>query len=292
MLAGLALSHTIGPAQAQRSSSVCQPAGALVRIPELPEASGLAASRRSPGHFWSVNDSGDPVLYALDANGRVDGRLRLSGATVEDWEALAVGPCPAGSCVYVADIGDNDAERKRITVYRAAEPAGGSWVAHPADALHATYPDGAHDAETLLITPDGRLHVVTKGDTGPVAVYRFPASVQPGSTSTLERLGQARARQPGGADRITDGAISPDGQWVVLRSRDALMFHRVHSLFSGDWRATATLPLGPIKEPQGEGITFGGNNVILLAGEGGGKSQPGTFARLTCAMERLSTTHP
>ena len=293
LLAGVALCHTVAAAPQPRSPSVCEPTGTLVQVPELPEASGLAASRRLPGRIWSHNDSGEPVLYALDGNGRVTGQLRLSGVTVEDWEALAVAPCSAGSCLYVGDIGDNDAERRRITVYRVPEPPDASSATLPADALHATYPDGAHDAETLLISPDGRLHIVTKGDTGAVAVYRFPASPQPGSTSRLERLGAARGVQPtSGAERITDGAVSPDGQWVVLRSRQAVMFHRLHLLFSGDWRPAATVALASIKEPQGEGITFERSNVMLLAGEGGGKSQPGTFARLTCAMDRLSGTRP
>src|SRR5687768_17747686 len=44
-------------------------------VAELPEGSGLAASRRASGRFWSHNDSGEPVLFALDTNGRVTGRL-------------------------------------------------------------------------------------------------------------------------------------------------------------------------------------------------------------------------
>jgi hypothetical protein len=70
---------------------------ALTRVAELPEGSGVAASRRTPGRFWSHNDSGDPVLFALDGDGRVIGRLRIAGAVVEDWEALAVRSCPSGS---------------------------------------------------------------------------------------------------------------------------------------------------------------------------------------------------
>ena len=91
----------------------------------------------------------------------------MTGVKVEDWEAVAVGPCPGGSCVYIADIGDNEARRKRITVHRVAEPVSENTVA-VADSFHATYPDGAHDAETLLVTPDGQLFIVTKGEMGAV----------------------------------------------------------------------------------------------------------------------------
>ena len=174
----------------------CTTAGPTVRVAELPEGSGLAASRLTPGRFWSHNDSSGAVLFALDSHGAVTGRVQLAGAVVEDWEAVAVGPCPAGSCIYVADIGDNDAQRRSITIYRVPEPAEGSGTAQVDGVFHASYPDGPHDAEALLMTPDGRLHIVTKGDTGPVSFYRFPAALDSGSTMRLERVGGPRDSKP------------------------------------------------------------------------------------------------
>jgi hypothetical protein len=280
MLATPALSY------AQQPPVQCTPAAPLVRVVELPEGSGLAASRREPGRFWSLNDSSDPVLIALDNRGRVVGRMELSGAAVEDWEALAVGPCPSGSCIYVADIGDNDAARARITIYRIDEPAEASGSAKVSAVFHATYPDGAHDAEALLIAPDGRLHIVTKGDTGPVALYRFPHELRSSSTMRLERVGEPRhARPPSRIDRITDGAVSADGQWVVLRSVQALMFFRSTDLLAANWREAARVDLSALAEPQGEGVTFAADNSVFLVSEGGGKQRPGSFARLTCTLE-------
>jgi hypothetical protein len=277
---------TAATSEAQQSVQ-CKPAATLQRVAELPEGSGLAASRRTPGRFWSHNDSGEPVLFALDGNGRVIGRLTISGAAVEDWEAVAVGPCPSGSCIYVADIGDNDAERRRITVYRVMEPVEASGSAAVADVFHATYPDGAHDAESLLVTPDGRLLIVTKGDTGPVSLYRFPKEMRSGATLPLERVGGARdPRQPAENDRITDGAVSPDGQWIVLRSTHALTFYRAADLLAGNWREAGRVPLETLGEPQGEGVTFASNDSLYLMSEGGGRKQPGALARLACTLSR------
>jgi hypothetical protein len=42
--------------------------------------------------------------------------------------------------------------------------------------------------------------------------------------------------------------------------------------------------LGSVGEPQGEGVTFGSNDSVYLMSEGGGKKQPGAFARLTCTL--------
>jgi len=271
---------------AQQSAVQCTPVGALQRIPELPEGSGLAASRRTPGRFWSHNDSGEPVLFALDGSGRLVGRLAISGAAVEDWEAVAVGPCPAGSCIYVGDIGDNDAERERITVYRLTEPAEATGEVTISEVFHATYPDGAHDAESLLVTLEGRLLVVTKGDTGPVSLYRFPNELRNGSTVRLERIGEPREPgQPSESDRITDGGVSPDGQWIVLRSTRALTFYRAVDLVAGNWRVAGRVGMSSLGEPQGEGVTFASVDAVYVMGEGGDKNQPGTFARLTCTLK-------
>jgi hypothetical protein len=277
---------TASASEAQPSAVQCTTAATLQRLTELPEGSGLAASRRTPGRFWSHNDSGEPVLFALDGTGRVTGRLSISGAAVEDWEAVAVGPCPSGSCIYVADIGDNDAERKRITVYRIAEPAEASGSAKVDDVFHATYPDGAHDAESLLVTPEGRLLIVTKGDTGPVSLYRFPSELRSGTTLRLERVGEPRDLRSLQEDRITDGALSPDGQWIVLRSTQALTFYRAADLLAGNWREAGRVALASVGEPQGEGVTFAANDSVALMSEGGGKKQPGAFARLACTLTR------
>src|SRR5687768_5106604 len=120
----------------QNDAAQCRPTGPLVQVPGLSEASGLAISRRAPGRLWTHNDSGEPVVVALDARGSVTGRVRLTGAAVEDWEAIAVGPCGTGSCLHVGDIGDNEAKRKRITIYRLPEPEGASGTETVADVFH------------------------------------------------------------------------------------------------------------------------------------------------------------
>jgi hypothetical protein len=263
----------------------CQASGALARIADLPEASGVAISRRSPGRLWAHNDSGDAVLVALDTRGSVTGRVRVTGAKIDDWEALAVGPCPDGWCIYMADIGDNAANRKRVTIYRVPEPSSEDSV-NVKDTFHATYPDGAHDAEALLVAPDGGLFIVTKGESDAVGLYRFPRELRSGTTHQLERVGKPRASGKASAtERITDGAVSPDGTWVVLRTSGGFTFHRAADLFAGHWNDAGRIDLKPVGEPQGEGVAVAADGTVYLTGEGGGKSQPGTFARLVCSAK-------
>jgi hypothetical protein len=226
------------------------------------------------------------VLFAVDMKGAVTGRVRLTGAPLFDWEAIAAGPCPAGSCLYLADIGDNNAVRPHVSIYRIAEPAAGSSSVVITDVLRARYPDGPHDAETLLVAPDGRLFIVTKGDREPVAVYRFPQEFRAGATVQLERIGAPRdTGKPKGANRITDGAISPDGAWVVLRTNTALIVHRATALLAGQWNEVRRIDLKALGEPQGEGVALGPDNVLYLVGEAGMKTKGGgTFARFTCVL--------
>jgi hypothetical protein len=259
--------------------SVCTTGATLVQLPNLPEASGLAAGNDV---LWLHNDSGEPALIAVNVSGQQVGRVMLNGARVDDWEALAASPCGKGRCLFVGDIGDNNASRKQITVYRLAEPSKPDGSAH-AEAFHATYPDGAHDAEALLAAPDGSLFIVTKGDTGPIALYRFPRELRAGATVRLERVGELKSR-PSAQERITDGAFSPDGRWVVLRSRRALSFYNAEEFMLGHFRELRRVDVSGLKEPQGEAVAFGSGKTVYVAGEGGGKKQPGTLASLSCAL--------
>jgi hypothetical protein len=281
-IATCALTWSMSPgfaeARSQNGTAACQSSSEPASLPDLPEASGLA--RSSSGLLWSHNDSGAPVIFAIDANGKPAGRLTIGGARVEDWEAIASGPCSSGRCLYVADIGDNDAKRQSITIYRVAEPAKPGGSAN-AEAFHASYPDGAHDAEALLVAPDGSIFIVTKGDSGPIAVYRFPKELAK-EPMRLERVGKSIVAKVGATERVTDGAISADGRVVMLRTRNSLTFYRGPEFLRGDFQVISSSNLTALGEPQGEGVAFGAGDVVYVASEGGGKKAPGRLGVLSC----------
>ena len=271
--------------RSRTDTATCRVAGELVRLPDLPEASGIAVSHRTPGTFWAHNDSGQPVIVAFDQQGSIKGRVRVTGARVDDWEDIAVAPCPQGSCVYIADIGDNKGSRDRITIYRVAEPSPDAPSTTPAEAFHAAYPDGPRDAEALFVTPSGDAFIISKGDPGPVALYRF--ALQSGSLSKLERVGEPLSGRAGPKDRPTGAASSSDGETIALRSNAWVAFYSRAELISGRWREKLRFDLTGIGEPQGEGVAFGSDGSVYLVGESGGKSHGGTLARLTCDLPHL-----
>jgi hypothetical protein len=279
------------PAKEDDRSTVMMPAGAascsgataLARLPDVPEASGLAASRTQPGVMWTHNDSGRPIIYAVTSDGKLRGRVEITGAAVEDWEDIAAGPCPQGACLFIGDIGDNKEERKHIAVYRIPEPRYGETTTQ-AEALYAAYPDGAHDAESLFADPQGRLYVVTKGEGSPIAVYRFPEQLTPGTPGTLERVvvlnDEVRRRQ-----RITDSDMSWDGKWVAMRTIHTVSFFRAADLLGGAPSAPFEGDLRPVREPQGEGVAFARDGTIYLASEGlDATVNGGVFGRASCKL--------
>ncbi|HYW06988.1 MAG TPA: hypothetical protein VE913_08530 [Longimicrobium sp.] len=266
------------------ASDVCTVAQASQPLPgDVHESSGVAASRAHAGVFWTHNDSGEPVVTAVNAAGARAGAVRVTGARVEDWEDIAIAPCPSGGdCLYVADIGDNQAKRQSVTVWRFPEPGPTDAQTRPADALRFTYPDGPQDAEAMFVLPDGTIHIITKGETGPIAVYRARGAAA-GATVALERVRALNDDETNRKARITGAAASADGEWVAVRTLRDVSFYRTAGLL-GSEQAAHRMDLGPLDETQGEAVAFTGPGALLLTSEGGKKKDPATFARLTCTL--------
>ena len=141
---------------------------------EVPESSGVIASRKYPGVFWTINDSGnDPLLFATDSAGADLGYLRVQGASNFDWESLSIGPCTRtrGTCLFIGDTGGNNGRRPFISVYVVPElqpPAGPDDTLRTVlaqDTLRLVYPDSQqHDAEAIAVVGE-QLWLVTKDRT-------------------------------------------------------------------------------------------------------------------------------
>jgi hypothetical protein len=213
------------------SQPVYGPPATLATIKEksISESSGLAASRSTPGAYWTHNDSGDgPFIYAFDTRGDSLGIFRITGAQARDWEDMAAGPGPQAnkSYLYIGDIGDNNEARDEVVVYRVAEPTltaatrkftkirPGS--TEPAEAIRLKYPDGKHDAEALLVHPlTGNIYIVTKVPIANPVVYEATAPFTAGKVITMSRIGEIHVPSIFGGV-VTGGSISPDGRRVAL----------------------------------------------------------------------------
>jgi PKD repeat protein len=222
----------------------------------LDELSGMAMSRRSDGtdRIWVHEDKQAEELVALDAAGVVHARRQLVGVQTVDTEDLAtvVDPQTGVAWLYLGDIGDNDVVRESIAVYLMEEPDPNADGEVYPSAVELQYPDGAHDAEALLVDPRTMdLYVITKVLSGGTGVYRKAA---PHDTTGLHTLEQVSTLSLEGG--VTGGDFAPDGAALVLRTylTTAWLWRRQTTVSSALLGAPCAIPIA--SEPQGEAITF------------------------------------
>lgn len=215
------------------------------------ESSGLARDT-SANIYWTVNDSGDTgVAYGITPTGKVSGTLKFR-AQPQDVEAIA----EVNDRLYLGDIGDNVANRGQIAVFYFDNPrANGLTVTYKS--WDFRYPDGAHDAETLLVNSAGRLFIVTKDTEG--AIYAAPDNPQTNGVNRLTKVGEAPAA-------VTDGVFLPGDQQIAL-----LRVGSVDVIDAKTYQtvATAAVPM----QPQAESLAVSLDGKSLLVGSEGKKSK-------------------
>jgi hypothetical protein len=208
---------------------------------QLKEASGVAASRTFPGRLYHIDDSGDTGnFYVTGMDGRDTKTIRVAGFDPVDTEAVSLGRCPGGrgSCLYIGDIGDNDAKRKSIEVIVVDEAQNFPQSVKPRARLKMRYPDRPHDAESMAVHPDGTIFILTKER--PARLFKANPSV---SDQTLTAVTTLDA-----GSKPTDMAISDDGKRVlVLTYTDAFEY-------GIDWKQLRKITLNFLQ--QQESVTY------------------------------------
>ncbi|QII01086.1 hypothetical protein BH92_15465 [Rhodococcoides fascians A21d2] len=241
--------------------------------PGLAELSGMTSI---DGVLYAIGDSGaDDRVAVLDANCAVDRWIDVpvDPYDVEDLTAY-------DGSLWLADIGDNQMRRDTVALTRM-DPVTGAGELH-----RLTYPDGAHDAETVLIEPGGRPVIVTKELSGVSGVY-VPTGDEsvtelssPGPTA-LRKVGDMAFSATGtvggppfvvGSILATGGAVSADGTVGAVRTyTDAYLFRSSGGDIASELvdpdapRAVVALP----DQPQGEALAFLADGSLLLASEAG-----------------------
>lgn len=292
---GLLVILAVPPAAAQIGWKIERPlAGRITGSfadKRLAESSGVAPSRRSPGTLWTQNDSGNaPAVYATDTTGASLGTFRIAGARNRDWEDIGLGPCGAGTCLYLADTGDNRERQPFVTLYRLPEPDLPAKHLRrvidigPAEAVNFRYPDGPHDVEAMWVAPNADVHLVTKGRSGPVRHYRVPAGAWgSGRVARAELIERVPIKVASREDRVTGAGLSPDGRTVAIRTYSAVYFF----LTGRDGRLE--VPNEPLAcdvrglGVQGEGVGWLDRRRLVLTSEQSLRPA-GTVAVVECAL--------
>lgn len=265
---------TASPALAQTPTSaapafepLCTPTDA-----KLAEMSGLVAAG---GDLYAIGDSGsDEAVAVMDYS-----------CAISEWLPVPVDPydvedlAATDTDLWLADTGDNDRRRDTVALTRMDRDTGAG------ELYRLTYPDGAHDAETVLLQPDGVPLIVTKNMVGTSSVYR-PAGganvdelAQPGP-SPLEKIGDidvsATAEEDAlGSVMFTGGAVSADGTVAAIRSYSDVYLFPVTDGNIGDALVSSTAVRVPLPDqPQGEAVAFTENGDLLIGSEARGGTLP------------------
>ncbi|MGY1834534.1 hypothetical protein ACI79P_05415 [Blastococcus sp. SYSU DS0510] len=233
--------------------------------PRLAELSGLVVVGEQ---MLALTDGGDQVaVHGLDSSCAV---VDVQTGAADPFDPEDLGVASDGS-VWVADIGDNGGVRPTVALHVL-------WPDGTAALHRMTYPDGAHDAEALLLAPDGTPYLVTKEVLGSSGVYRPAGALVDGGVVPLERVGTVNITLTGtpggpvgraGQLLITGGAVAVDGSALALRTyTDAYVWPLAGSDIVGALAREPTRVALP-ESPQGEAISFTADSrALVVASEG------------------------
>ncbi|GAB2577417.1 WD40 repeat domain-containing protein [Streptomyces capparidis] len=264
LLVPAAVAALLVPAAAPRAAAASSDSGPKVAFSfsddRIAEASGLAASRRHEGVYWTHNDSADgPYVYAVDSSGRTVATVTLRGVDPRDVEAVSV--TPDGE-VHLGDIGDNlGGKWPEVWIYRFTEPERLADTTVDAVRHRVRYADGPRDAEAMMVHPrTGRVYIASKKEGGG-GLYEGPAELSASQVNTFRRVGDV--------PWVTDGSFSPDGNHLVLRGYFWAARYTWRDGQAGRISGRRSLEL-PIQR-QGEAVAYGADGrFVLYASEGAG----------------------
>jgi hypothetical protein len=265
----LALALQALPAAAQLCPEWAKAAPVGMLPPQLRESSGIAASRAYPGRLYHINDSGDAGrFYISELDGSNPQAVPIVGFRPRDTEALSLGPCPPPSrrsCLWVGDIGDNQRRRKTIEIVAVEEAQRFDASVNAAARITLSYPDGAHDAESMAVHPDGSVFILAKEHPANLFRWKLGSPLQ-----TLEHLRVVDVGSP-----PTDMTLSDDGtRLIVLTYKGAVEF-------AMDFRERRTIPL--LSLLQQESMTYlPGGRSFLFTTERTFPAQPQPLMRQDC----------
>jgi len=228
------------------------------------ESSGLARSHEEAGWYYTHNDSGDSArFWKFDLTGKMAGPYTIPGAKAVDWEDMASAKIGGKSFLYFADFGDNQERRTSVQIYRIEEPKGtDAGPIGKVDVFELTYPDKAHNAETLLVNPlTEEFTIVTKTTAESSLVFTLK-NPKPG-THKMAKVGEWEIGEAAEPARLTTGGdFSPEGRFVVVRTY--LAAYEFELPFSGEWWKTKPVKIKTAAELQGEAIAYSRDGKTLL----------------------------
>ncbi len=258
------------PAQAQWPWQIfnsLQPVG-KIDSSLVTECSGLVQSLRYGGVFWALGDSGSGArVVPVTGDGKLargwSGPVRIEGVRNNDWEDMAL---DAKGNLIIADVGNNNGNRKQLMLHFIKEPKPGAAVARPDRTLRVHYEDQKsaspdYDCEAVFAA-GGHIYFLTKrrSDTR-TFLYRLAGE----SSKSSNPLRFVDSFDIGGM--VTAADVSPDGRHVAVLTYSAVWGFEYDAKTGSIFRRSVRKQ--PIFAWQAEAMAFDGNDAVVIGNEAG-----------------------
>ena len=188
--------------------------------PAIKESSGVITCGYDTNLFWTHNDGGRPILYAIDKTGKTHAQFVITGAALIDWEDIARDD--SGN-LYIGDIGNNYARRAILAVYRIKEPdpSKKTGIVSVDRSWRLTFPDKPFDCESLFIWK-GDAYVISKVfNDAPAAIYKFSLN-DTNNPIKLQFVVTLPVTSP-----VTGADISPDGSLLAMTAKNGVYSFKI-----------------------------------------------------------------
>ena len=212
--------------------------GTVSEALNLPEVSGIACSRVTPGYIWMESDD-FTYIVATDEKGshkvmQVNfPNLKSLGIRRYDWEDLSGGVYDGKDYLFIGAFGDNDEIDDFYTIIYFEEPAitDGAEINIDPGQIEFVYPDGkSHNCEALMYdNKEQMIYIITKVYYNVCQVFRLPFRLDYGKApQTLEYVCDLGVKADLGegdkADHgfhlVTAADVSPDGKYVLIKNHN------------------------------------------------------------------------
>lgn len=206
----------------------------------LPEVSGIACSRVTPGYIWMQSDDIESKIVATTASGHAC-QLSLFITLKNkrwDWEDMCGGVYDGKNYLFIGAFGDNEETDGNYYIHYFEEPEIPSTANSKATvqgySIKYQYPEGKkHNAEAIMYDNISQtIYVITKVYYDVCTVYSLPMSLNYGDEmQTLTKvcdLGVKSDLGPGskpsqGFHLVTGADISPDGSRILIKNHNNII---------------------------------------------------------------------
>ena len=236
--------------------------------------------------IWTVEDQkNEPIVYAVDQQGKLVKEIRLTNVSNNDWEDLT---SDKEGNLYIGDFGNNDNERQNLAIYKVDKAHLEKDEAEVSSVIQFYYPEQKEfppkkkervfDVESFFYF-NNNFYLFTKNRSskfdGTTVLYKVPNRM--GEKVAAQKISEFVTCGNFNHCAITSAAISPSGKKMALLSSDKVW---LFTDFEGDNFFSGKVQKIELDHfSQKEGIGFENETTLLITDEAEKKGQ-GNIYRL------------